>query len=127
MDTYTKPVILLNEDLSEGVFAASGNSANCLSVTPWLDGQDGSGNYRIVFKVEHTGHQSYGQTIVATLSIPFTVVETDGTVSASVSGNVLTLVRDNQLNSTGLVELWVKVSAASQPTVISATATDCVH
>ena len=127
MGAYVKPVILQNEDLSEGVFAASGSDGSCLSVTSWLDGQDGSGSYRIVFKVQHTGHQSYGQTIVATLSTSFTVVETDGTVSASVSGNTLTLVRNNQLNDTGLVELWVKVNAATQPTVLSVAATHCEH
>ncbi len=125
METYIKPSVLCSEDSFEGVFAASG--ANCLSVTSWLDGTDGSGVYRIVFRVEHTGHQSYGQTIVATMSTSFTVVETPGDVTSSVSGNVITLTRNNQLNDTGLTEIWVKMSAATQPTVVSVTATECVH
>lgn len=124
MNEYMKPTVLLNEDLSEGVYAASGD--NCIQVSSWYDNTDGTNIHRLVFKLVHSGHQSYGQTVTATLSTDVTIVETPGDVTGSVSGNVVTLTRNNQLNDTGITEIWVKFSAATQPTVLSATAT-CVH
>lgn len=125
MKEYERPVVLLNADLAEGVYTASGVS--CLSVSSWLDGTDGSGIYRVVFKVEHTGHQSYGQTVTAVMSTNVSIAEAPEDVTAEASGNIVTLVRNNQLNDAGLTEIWVKLSAAVQPTVVEATATDCVH
>ena len=100
--------------------------SDCLKVTSWEDTKDGE-DYRFVFKVTHTGHQSYGQTIVAQMSVPVTVTETDGRVEAKLDGNTVTLVRHDQMNDNGLVELWVKMRAGEHPTVVSAEATDCVR
>ena len=124
MDNYIKPVIIASDDLAEGVYAASG--ASCLNVTAWNDGTDGANIYKVVFKVTHTGHQSYGQTIQAVMSTDVTVVEAPGDVTATASGNVLTIVRNNQLNDNGLTEIWVKLSASAQPTTVSVSASDCV-
>lgn len=125
MNNYIKPEIIVNDEMAEGVYAASG--ADCLNVTAWNDGTDGTNIYRVVFKLTHTGHQSYGQTIQAMMSTNVTVVETPGDVTATASGNVLTVVRNNQLNDTGLTEIWVKLSASVEPTVVKATASDCVR
>ena len=127
MKNYISPMVLVNDNLAEGVFCASGaNDDNCLNVTSWEDSMDGS-LYRFVFKVTHRGHQSYGQTIIAEMSTPVQVIETDGLVTATVSGNTLTLFRNNQLNDNGLTEIWVKLSADVKPSVVSVRAGDCVR
>lgn len=124
MKAYVTPVVMVNEDAAEGVYAASG--VDCMDVTSWIDSPDGS-VYRVVFKVTHKGHQSYGQTVVATMSTNVTLVEAPSDVQATVSGNVVTLVRNNQLNADGVVEMWVKLDASVAPTVLEAVASDCVR
>ncbi|MBR1741138.1 MAG: hypothetical protein IJ733_04575 [Lachnospiraceae bacterium] len=126
MKKYLRPEAIVIGGANEGVFLASGSEeGNCLQVTSWEDHKDGE-TYRFVFKVTHTVHQSYEQTVTATFSIPVTVTETDGLVDHKMlDDRTVELVRHNQLNSTGLVELWVKLTAASQPTVLNVTASNC--
>ena len=128
MKDYVRPSIILDPDNAEGVYAASGAEANdkCLTVTAREDSMDGD-LYRFIFKIQHTGHQSYGQTVTAVMSVPVKVVEVDGTVTSYTDGTILKLVRDNQLNDNGLVELWVKLSCDTHPTVLSCTASNCIH
>lgn len=125
MKNYQKPEFIVVDAPVEGVYAASGAAGvDCLDVTWWEDHPDGD-VYRFVFKISHKGHQSYGQTISAEFSVPITVVETDGLVTPTVTGNTLKLFRNNQLNDSGLVELWVKLRASTHPTVLSVTALEC--
>ena len=129
MKNYEQPRIIEDMDVAEGVYAASGSAGandDCLDVSWWEDNKDGD-LYRFVFKVTHKGHQSYGQTVTAVMSEPVQVIETDGTVNGTAAGNVLTLVRDNQLNDNGLVELWVKLACDTHPTVLTCSASNCIH
>lgn len=98
MKNYERPIVMINEDLAEGVYAASGSS-DCwtITVTPenYVD-NPGYRNYRVDAKHLGTGHISTATTI----TIPFT----GGTVTnvkfegfqASVINNVATLVRDDE-------------------------------
>lgn len=105
----------LNLDLDE----------ECLDVSVRPDGVDGSGNYKFVCKIEHFGHQSYGQSFGIYFSTNISVVEVPGDVEASAEGNHLLLKRNNQLNNNGLVEVWIKLSAEEQPQVTGITDITC--
>ena len=98
MKNYERPIVVINDELAEGVYAASGSS-DCweISVVPehYVD-NPGYRNYRVVANHLGTGHISTETTI----TIPFT----GGTVTnvkfegfhCSVLNNVATLVRDDE-------------------------------
>lgn len=97
----------------------------CLNVSVRSDGTDGSGNYKFVCKLEHFGHQSYGQSFGIYFSTDITVAEVPGDVEASADGNHLHLYRKNQMNDNGLVEIWIKLSAPVSPEVTGITDIAC--
>lgn len=101
-------------------------SEECLDVSVRPDGVDGSGNYKFVCKLEHTGHQSYEQSFGIYFSTHISVVEVPGDVEAEVNGNHLSLKRMNQMNDNGLVEVWIKLSASTQPEVTGITDITCI-
>ena len=92
--------------------------STCVTVFAYADGQDGDGNFKLVFKLEHKGHQSFGQKFTAAFDNSFSVVEVPGDVKAEVSDNRLTIQRHNQLNDTGMTEVWIKLKADKQPKVL---------
>lgn len=100
-------------------------AATCLTVSVYADGKDGDGNFKMVFKLEHKGHQSYGQKFTAAFDNSFSVIEAPGDVETEVSGNCLTVQRNNQLNDNGLTEIWIKLKAEEQPKVSEITDISC--
>ncbi len=98
----------------------------CLDVSVRADGLDGSGNYKFVCRLEHTGHQSYAQSFGIYFSTPVTIVEVPGDMKASVNGNHIQLQRNNQLNENGLVDVWIKLAADEQPEVTGITDITCL-
>lgn len=98
----------------------------CLDVSVRSDGVDGSGNYKFVCKLEHFGHQSYGQSFGLYFSTNISIVEVPGDVEASAEDNHLLLKRKNQLNHNGLVEIWIKLAASEQPNVTGITDITCL-
>lgn len=101
-------------------------SEECLDVSVRSDGVDGSGNYKFVCKLEHTGHQSYEQSFGIYFSTHISVVEVPGDIEAEVDGNHLLLKRMNQMNDNGLVEVWIKLAASTQPEVTGITDITCI-
>ena len=99
--------------------------STCVTVFAYADGKDGDGNFKMIFKLEHKGHQSYGQKFTAIFDNSFSVVEVPGDVKAEVSENRLTIQRDNQLNDTGMTEIWIKLKAEEQPEVLEITDVLC--
>lgn len=97
----------------------------CLNVSVRSDGVDDSGSYKFVCKLEHFGHQSYGQSFGIYFSRDISVVEVPGDVEASAEGNHLHIRRNNQMNDNGLVEIWIKVSAEESPEVTGITDIAC--
>ncbi|MCM1542357.1 MAG: hypothetical protein NC121_14000 [Blautia sp.] len=66
---YEKPVVLVNEELAEGVYAASGAGEDCYSVTAYIhqSPEEGRGDFRIQVDGVHAaddGHHSGKQTLV---------------------------------------------------------------
>lgn len=97
-----------------------------MDVSVRSDGVDGSGNYKFVCKLEHTGHQSYEQSFGIYFSTHISVVEVPGDIEAEVDGNHLLLKRMNQMNDNGLVEVWIKLAASTQPEVTGITDITCI-
>ncbi len=97
----------------------------CLNVSVRSDGVDESGNYKFVCRLEHFGHQSYGQSFGIYFSTDISVVEVPGDVEAAADGNHLCLNRKNQMNDNGLTEIWIKLSAAVSPEVTGITDIAC--
>ena len=97
----------------------------CTTVSAYEDGRDGDGNFKMVFKLEHKGHQSYGQKFTAVFDSSFSVVEVPGDIEANVSDNNLTIQRNNQLNDTGMTEIWIKLKSGEQPKVTEITDVMC--
>lgn len=97
----------------------------CLNVSVRSDGVDESGSYKFVCKLEHFGHQSYGQSFGIYFSTDISVVEVPGDVEAAVDGNHLHLNRKNQMNDNGLVEIWIKIDAPVSPEVTGITDIAC--
>lgn len=64
-NSYKKPVVLMNEELAEGVYAASGNSSGCFTVDAYIDQvpETGRDYYVIKWDAKHaaTDHHSAEQ------------------------------------------------------------------
>lgn len=97
----------------------------CLNVSVRSDGVDDSGSYKFVCKLEHFGHQSYGQSFGIYFSRDISIVEVPGDVEATAEGNHVHIRRNNQLNDNGLVEIWIKLSADESPEVTGITDIAC--
>lgn len=94
MRNYEKPIVTLNEEIAEGVYAASGD---CWSISTVMQ-QDWTGTHRI-FKIicQHsTGveHISTASTVVLTFNHPLTSAYPENSAfSSSFSGNTMTITR----------------------------------
>lgn len=98
MKDYIKPIILANEDLAEGVYAASGMASgnDCYTVTAYIHQtpETGRGDFRIQVNGVHQagdGHHSGKQTLVLYFNQEVTykgsngsLVGGDGTSSISI-------------------------------------------
>lgn len=93
MKEYVTPMILANEELSEGVYAASG-SADCWTVDAYSVQE--FNNSHQVFEVhcvhsDTVEHISSASTVVLVFNYP--VVDAYSEFDTSVSGNTVTIVR----------------------------------
>lgn len=99
MKDYVKPVVLVNEELAEGVYAASG-AGDCWSIGVTSDQEwNGKGHtFRIQInhsdKVEHISTQS---TAVLTFNYPVEVKECE--FPAVANGNTVTITRTQHANA----------------------------
>lgn len=99
MKYYEKPIVLANEELAEGVYAASGGNCwepSIFSVQDYVDGKH-------VFEVHnsHTTsveHISAGYTVQITCSAPVTSASAENNWACSISGNVVTVTRTSHAN-----------------------------
>lgn len=93
MKGYKKPVAVINDELSEGVYAASG-SADCWTVSTTSE-QEWNGSHH-VFQV-HLRHSNAVQHIssASTVTLTFSNTLTDASAEfpSSFSGNTITITR----------------------------------
>lgn len=104
MKNYEKPVVLANEELAEGVYAASGgvSDADCWTISVH-SAQDWNGSHH-VFEVtivhsDTVQHISTESTSVITFNHALTDAYTESNFTASFSGNTVKVVRASHANA----------------------------
>lgn len=100
-------------------------SIECLDVSFRHDGRDGNGSFKMVFKLQHQGHQSYGQSFKVEFVNGVSIAEVPGDVKAEVCERVLRIERKNQLNENGMTEIWIKLWSEFQPDVVKIFDLEC--
>lgn len=123
MKKYSKPTILVNDEYSEGVYAASG----CYTVTASIrqDNQTGRTDYRIQVNGKHgSDHTPRGeQTLTVSFNMPVEYKSSSG--SPQVLGGTTIVVKynyhQNPTDNIGLGDLVVTAEQGLQITSISLT------
>lgn len=97
MKGYEKPVVLVNEELSEGIYAASG----CYTITTNVhqELQNGRGDYRIQVNAKHqSDHSCTKQTLTISFNMPVEYKQSTGTLVGSGTGTTI-VVEYNYFNN----------------------------
>lgn len=129
MKTYERPVVLVNEELAEGVYAASGaaESADCWTVDA-TSVQDWNGSHH-VFEVSckhSTAVEHISSATTVTLTFSNTLTDAYSEFSSSFSGSSVTVVREllaDAYKSGDNVTYKVWVKAADEATTKAITCT----
>ena len=101
---YTKPIVLNNEELAEGVYAASGNGCYNISAKVVQKPATGMLNFVVQFDAAHDAkdHHSTGQQLHITFNKQVKFIECYGNGAKYVSGSgTQTLVIDYTYHSNG--------------------------
>lgn len=113
MNNYEKPIVLANNELSEGVFAASGGS-ECYTVSSYIHQtpQVGRGDYRIQLNATHAAddkHHSGQQILTISFNQPVEYSSSNGTalVRAGTELKIQFNYHSNASDNIGLGELVV--------------------
>ncbi len=115
--TYKKPMAVVNGDVMEGVYMASGD--DCYTVTARIHQkpETGRGDYRIQVDGKHKaedGHHAGSQTLVMSFNLPVEYVGSNGKLK---SGDGSTKIKvdysyhNNATDNIGLGDLIVKADA----------------
>lgn len=123
---YKKPMILVNDDMAEGVYAASGStcwSGTCPSVQNW------NGSHHVFeVRIVHTRDVKHISTAV-TLTIQFSNTLTDAYAEngweCNVSGNTVTVTRPSHANAYNsgdnvTFKVWAKAADEATTKALSA-------
>ena len=140
MKTYEKPVVLANEELAEGVYAASGavSGGTCWTIVEDKDAaQEWNGSHHVFqMKITHSDaveHISMQSTSVITFNNTVTDAYSEGNCAASVTGDkTVTVVRTLHANAyqsgdVATYKVWVKSSDEATTrglAILGATITD---
>lgn len=111
---YQKPIIIANDELAEGVYAASG-SRTCYTATAYIHQKPeiGRGDYRIQVNAVHNatdGHTNDLQTLHITFNQEVTYSSSNGKLISSEKGNYLQIefsYHQNAFDNIGLGDLVV--------------------
>ncbi len=136
MKAYEKPCVMLSEELAEGVYAASGDVGNCMTVS--VTSTQEWNNWSHVFEVVITHstevvHLSERSTVTLTFSGNITGVSSEFDVT-DFSGNTVTLVRESHGNGylsgdkmTYKVWVWAADEAAAKAISCTGATISCTH
>lgn len=123
MKEYSKPTILINEELSEGVYAASG----CYTITTQVhqEMQTGRGDYRIQIDGKHQAdHTKDKQTMTISFNLPVEYKHSTGTLVGLGTGTTLVIdyfYHQNPTDNIGLGDLVVTADTGLQVTSVKIT------
>ena len=121
--TYRKPVLVLNDELAEGIFAASG----CYTATASIHQvpETGRGDYRIqVNGVHDADHTKETQWLHITFNLPVEYSSSQGTLESGNNTNTLHIrytYHQNPKDNIGLGDLVVKADQGLAVTAVSIT------
>lgn len=123
MEKYNKPTVLINDEVSEGVYAASG----CYTVTASVrqDMQNGRGDYRIQINGKHDAdHGNEKQTLTITFNMPVEYKSSTGTLVGLGTGTTLVIdytYFQNKKDNIGLGDLVVTADNGMEITSLKLT------
>lgn len=123
MKRYDKPSILVNEELSEGVYAASG----CYTVTTQVhqEMQTGRGDYRIQINGDHNAdHTKEKQTLTISFNMPVEYKTSNGTLVGLGTGTTLVVdyaYHQNPTDKIGLGDMIVVADPGLEVTSVKIT------
>ena len=123
MKKYSKPTILVNDEYSEGVYAASG----CYTVTASIrqHNQTGRTDYRIQLDGKHdSDHTRDAQTLTVSFNMPVEYKSSSGTLQGASVGTTIVVkynYHQNPTDNIGLGDLVVSAEQGLQITSISFT------
>ncbi|MCD8014034.1 MAG: hypothetical protein LUG99_12835 [Lachnospiraceae bacterium] len=80
---YARPVVLANDEISEGVYTASGTDCYTVTYNIHQTPETGRGDYRIQINGTHSAtHHSTAQTLVITFNQAVTYVSSNGSLAS---------------------------------------------
>ncbi|MCC8050480.1 MAG: hypothetical protein LIP10_07465 [Clostridiales bacterium] len=124
MNRYMKPVILANDEISEGVYAASG----CYSVSYSIHQkpETGRGDYRIQIDAVHdASHHSTAQVLVISFNQAVNYVSSNGTLSSGNGTSTLSINYSYHSNNTDNIGLGDVVVEADQGLAVTGAYMTC--
>lgn len=122
MRTYERPVAIANDELVEGVYMASGDSASgsaCYTATAHIHQtpETGRGDYRIQCDAKHAatdGHMCENQRLVISFNIPVQYIGSQGTLEGGDGTTTLKIAykyHNNGYDNIGLGDVIVTADA----------------
>ncbi|MCM1044808.1 MAG: hypothetical protein NC417_04795 [Candidatus Gastranaerophilales bacterium] len=119
MKEYVKPVVVVNDEVAEGVYTASGAGEDCYTVTTRIHQtpETGRGDYRIQVDAKHAAgdnHHSGKQTLVLYFNQPVTYSWSNGTLSEGDGTSTIKIdytYHNNAYDNIGLGDVIVEADA----------------
>lgn len=131
---YIKPIVVENEEFSEGIYAASGaENSDCWTVTP-VSVQDWNGSHHIfeIYCVHSNAVEHISSATTVTLSFDQPVNDAYSEFPCTFSGNTVTITRELHANAyksgdTMTYKVWIQGvdEAATKGMVCVGTAIKC--
>ena len=125
MEKYSKPMVIVDQGLAEGVYAASGTGCYTVTAKIHQTPQTGRGDYRIqVNGQHHADHTKEAQTLTISFNQPVTYSSSNGTLAGATTGTTLTInytYHQNPNDNIGLGDLVVTSDAGLAITGVSIT------
>ena len=132
MRNYMKPVVIVNSEVSEGVYAASGSADECYTVTAYIHQrpQMGRGDYRIQVNGRHEaadGHHSGQQVLTMNFNQPVTYVSSNGTLSAGDGTSTIDITYTYHNNGNDNIGLGEVIVQSEQGLEVTGSTLSCNH
>lgn len=125
MVKYSKPMVIVDQGLAEGVYADSG--AGCYEASAYIHQrpETGRGDFRIQVNGKHNAdHTKEAQTLTISFNQPVTYSSSNGTLAGATTGTTLTInytYHQNPNDNIGLGDLVVTSDAGLAITGVSIT------
>lgn len=126
MKNYEKPIVLVNSELSEGVYAGSGN---CYTVSAYIHQtpQEGRGDYRMQLYAAHAadGHHSGAQYLTISFNQPVKYVLSNGTLKSGDGSSTLMIEFNYHNNANDYIGLGDLVVTSDEGLAITSSSLGC--